>query len=71
MLHSQQLPRGQNIPCQQKSGVRDLFKTKKNLQGCFLIFFLQGRKSKCIFKPIFNYISKNYKKKDNILKMFV
>jgi len=34
------------IPCQQKSRVRDLFKTKNFLQG-FFYFFLQGRKPKC------------------------
>ena len=49
------------MPLQLNSGVRDLFKTKKILQGCFLKKIkLQGRKSKriqitgmnCIFKPI-------------------
>ena len=38
-LHSQQLPYGQNIPCQQKSGAKDLFKTKKICMDVFQFFF--------------------------------
>ena len=48
------------IPCQQKSGVRNLFKTKKKIAGMFFKKKIQGRKpkcaqiigTKCIFKPL-------------------
>jgi len=43
------------IPCQQKSGIRDLFKTNKKFAGMFLIlFFFAG--TKWIFKPDFYFI---------------
>jgi len=34
------------MPLQRFGGTRDLFQTNFFLQGCFSIFFLQGRKSK-------------------------
>jgi len=59
-LHSQQLPRGKNMPRQRFGGAMDLFQTNFFLQGFISIFFLQGRKSKLaqitgtiiIFKPL-------------------
>jgi hypothetical protein len=60
-LHSQHCHMAKAMPIQLNSGARDLFKTKKILQGCFLIFFFlqrlkpkheKIRGTKCIFKPI-------------------
>ena len=71
MWHATSAPRGKNctvsnchvaktMPLQLNSGARDLFKTIFFFcRDVFLIFFLQGRKSKraqitgtnCIFKP--------------------
>jgi len=47
-------------PLQRFGGARDLFQTKKYLQGCFSKFYFTG--TKIIFKPIVNNMVKGYKK---------
>jgi len=55
-LHSQQLPRSQNMPNQLNSGARDLFQTIFFYSGVFQIIFFTG--IIIIFKPLINLKSK-------------